>query len=234
MTKFKLLFNKDEETVWINDLAEQGWAMRSFFGGFYSFERCQPGEYIYQIDFADKFGHLSRDYRDFMEEMGVEIVCQWGFWVILRRHAQEGPFELYTDVESTMEHYRKIRTMFKVVTLFEIICFFVEMIAIFNGSVGILPAALIILALILVLMREISRINSILDELGKRQGQPAEGVGWRRRKPSLLLPAGMLLNAIALLISNVEIPGYDTVKHVLQVTAIVLMVVGIYRTAHRL
>lgn len=234
MTKFKLLFNKDEETVWINDLAAQGWAMRSFFGGFYSFERCQPGEYFYQIDFADKFGHLSRDYRDFMEEMGVEIVCQWGFWVILRRPAQEGPFELYTDVESTMEHYRKIRTMFKVVTAFEIICFFIQMTAVFNGSVGILPAALIILALILVLMREITRINSILDELGKRQGQPAEGVGWKRRRPSLLLPAGMFLNAIALLFSNVEVPGCEPVQRILQIAAIVLMVVGIYRTARRL
>lgn len=234
MTRFKLLFNKDEETVWINALAEQGWAMRSFFLGFYSFERCQPGEYLYQIDFVDKFGHLSRDYRGFMEEMGVEIVCQWGFWVILRRPAQEGPFELYTDVESTMEHYRKIRTMFKVVTLLEIICFFVQVIATFNGSVGLLPAALIMPALILVLMREITRINGILDELGQRQGQPAEGVGWRRRRPSLLLPAGMLLNAIALLISNTEMPGDDPARRVLQVAAIVLMVVGIYRTAHRL
>lgn len=233
MTKFKLLFNKDEETKWINDLAEQGWAMRSFFSGFYSFERCQPGEYLYQVDFADKFAHLSRDYRDFMEEMGVEIVCQWGFWVILRRHAQEGPFELYTDVESTIEHYRKIRNMFKVVTAFEIICFFVQMIAIFNGAVGILPAALIILALILVLMREITRINSILDELGQRQGQPAEGVGWRRRRPSLLIPAGMFLNAIALLIANTEIPFCEPVRRVLQIAAIVLMVVGIYRTARR-
>lgn len=234
MTKFKLLFNKDEETVWINDLAKQGWAMKSFFLGFYSFERCQPGEYLYQIDFADKFGHLSRDYRDFMEEMGVEIVCQWGFWVILRRHAQEGSFELYTDVESTMEHYRKIRTMFKAVTLIEIICFFVQVIAAFNGSVGLLSVALITLALILVLMREIARINSIRDELGHRQGPSAEGVGWRRRRPSMLLPAGMLLNAIALLISNTEMPGYDPVRRVLQVAAIVLMVAGIYRTAHRL
>ena len=233
MTKFKLLFNKDEETKWINDLAEQGWAMRSFFSGFYSFERCQPGEYLYQVDFADKFAHLSRDYRDFMEEMGVEIVCQWGFWVILRRHAQEGPFELYTDVESTIEHYRKIRNMFKIVTAFEIICFFVQMIAIFNGAVGILPAALIILALILVLMREITRINSILDKLGQRQGQPAEGVGWRRRRPSLLIPAGMFLNAIALLIANTEIPFCEPVRCVLQIAAMVLMVVGIYRTARR-
>lgn len=234
MTKFKLLFNKDEETVWINDLAGQGWAMRSFFLGFYSFERCQPGEYLYQIDFADKFGHLSRDYREFMEEMGVEIVCQWGFWVILRRHAQEGPFELYTDVESTIEHYRKIRTMFKAVTLIEIICFFVQLIATFSGSVGTLLMTLIILALILVLMREITRINSILDELEQRQGQPAEGVGWGRKRPSLLLLAGMLLNAIALLIANVEISVYEPVRRVLQIAAIVLMVVGIYRTARRL
>lgn len=233
MIKFRLYFDKDEETKWLNEMAEQGWAMEGFCLGFYTFDRCQPSEYLYQIDFADQFGHLSRNYREFMEEMSVEIVCQWGFWVILRKKSQEGPFELYTDVESAMEHYKKIRTMFKVVTIVEIICFFMEVIAALSGVVGALPLALMLLAFILVLMREISHINSILDELGKRMGRPSEGHGWRRRRPSLLLPAGMLLNAIALVLAHPQIPGSDPVKRILQITAIALMVAGIYRTARR-
>ena len=234
MIKFKLYLDKDEETRWLNAMAEQGWAVKRFFLGFYIFCRCKPGEYLYQIDFADQFGYLSQTYRDFMEEMGVEIVCQWGFWVILRRRVEEGPFELYSDVESAMNHYRKIRTMFKIVTAIEIMCFLVEIVVILEGAVNLLPLAMIIAAFILALVTEISRINDILAKLGERSGQPAEGSGWRRRRPSMFLPAGMLLNALALLLPRAgTFPWYNTVGRVLQIAAIVLMLLGIYRTARR-
>ena len=47
MIRFRLYFDKDAETKWLNEMAEQGWAMKSFFTGFYSFERCEPGQYMY-------------------------------------------------------------------------------------------------------------------------------------------------------------------------------------------
>ena len=50
MTKFRLYFDKDKETVWLNELAAKGYALISFFAGFYTFEKTEPGEYIYQID----------------------------------------------------------------------------------------------------------------------------------------------------------------------------------------
>ena len=54
----------------------------------------------------------------------MEIVVLWGFWIILRKRAEDGPFELYTDVDSKIEHYRKIRRMFKVVTVIELLALF--------------------------------------------------------------------------------------------------------------
>ena len=117
MIRFKLYYDKDKETVWLNQMASEGWALKSFFAGFYKFEPCRKGEYIYQIDLGDTLYSVSDEYRELMGELGVEIVVLWGYWIILRKRAADGPFELYTDVESKIEHYRKIRRMFKAVTI---------------------------------------------------------------------------------------------------------------------
>ncbi|MCR5753381.1 MAG: DUF2812 domain-containing protein, partial [Acetatifactor sp.] len=128
MIKFRLYFDKDEEVSWLNKMSKEGWAMTGFFAGFYSFEQCEKGKYEYQVDFGERFGSVSNDYRDFMQEAGIEILQNWGYWIILRRLASEKPFELYTDVESAIEHYSKIRMMFKVAFLFELACALVEFI----------------------------------------------------------------------------------------------------------
>ena len=78
MIKFRLYYDKDKETVWLNDMVASGYSMTGFFAGFYTFEKCEPGEYIYQIDFSDKFSSVTNDYREFMEETGIEIIQTWG------------------------------------------------------------------------------------------------------------------------------------------------------------
>lgn len=115
MIRFKFTYDKDEEQEWLNDYCRQGWAMTGFFMGVVTFAPCRPGEFIYQIDllpgkgiWADKY----EDYVIFMHEMGVEVLQRWGRWVYLRRRAEDGPFEVYTDLESQIELYRRIRRMF--------------------------------------------------------------------------------------------------------------------------
>lgn len=116
MIRWKFTFDKDEEQDWLNDYARQGWAMVSFFVGLVAFVPCRPGEYIYQIDLLPGRGVLAADnYEDyvvFMSEMGVEVLQRWGRWVYLRKRAQDGPFEVYTDASSRIALYRRIRGMF--------------------------------------------------------------------------------------------------------------------------
>ena len=68
MIRFRLYFDKDKETAWLNEMAAQGWAVKSFFAGFFQFEACEKGEYVYQIDFGSCFFSASEDYREFMRE----------------------------------------------------------------------------------------------------------------------------------------------------------------------
>lgn len=71
MIKFRLYYDKDAETKWLNEMAEQGWAMKSFFAGFYSFERCEPGQYMYQVDFGNRF---------FLSVKSIENLCRRLEW----------------------------------------------------------------------------------------------------------------------------------------------------------
>ena len=70
MVRFRLYANKDEETAYLNEMAARGYAMTGFFAGFYSFEKCRPGEFIYQVDITEGWFRVSSDYREFMQEMG--------------------------------------------------------------------------------------------------------------------------------------------------------------------
>lgn len=178
MVKFRMYLDKDAETVWLNELAAQGLAMTGFFAGFYWFEKCEPGKYTYQVDFSDKPFRVSEDYREFMQEMGVEIIQTWGYWVILRRLTDKGEFKLYTDVESSIEHYSKIQKMFKVTTIIEIICFFMEMFAAVAGNSWAYTFMFVIGAIIVVLINAVLKTGQIIDELRERKGEQPSKKMW--------------------------------------------------------
>lgn len=234
MVRFKLTVNKDKETDYLNEMAEKGYSMTGFFAGFYSFEECRPGEYLYQVDISEGMFRVSNDYREFMQEMGVEIVCLWGMWVVLRKKAADGPFVLYTDVESSIEHYEKIRKMFKVVVCIEIICLIMELICVAGGtdweSVMLrLASSSILGALVVVLMREVARVNGILAQLRERIGQEDPGGFRGRGKISIFLSIGLLFNGIGYMIPETAI-FYEPVRRGFQIAALIFIVAGMIAT----
>lgn len=223
MKKFRLYFDKDKETEWINNLAKEGYALTKFFAGLYTFEKCEPGEYIYQIDLGNKMFAVQEGYKEFMEENDVEIVQTWGMWIFLRKKAQKGDFVLYTDVDSSIEHYTKIRNMFKVVTILELLCFMLEFVCYMQGADFGLWGMLLIAILIIGLLNAIVKTNQTIAELKERKGIPYEK---NFAKQSPVLVAGLLLNCAAM-----GIP--ETVNHYItlsvRIFAIILMLIGIYQ-----
>ncbi|MDK2867087.1 MAG: hypothetical protein PWP51_2453 [Clostridiales bacterium] len=170
MIKFRLYFDKDLETEWLNEMAAKGYAMTGFFAGFYMFENCEPGKYIYQVDLGNRFFSVSNDYREFMNDTGVEIVQTWGLWIILRRLSSAGKFELYTDVDSSIAHYTKIRRMFIVVLAIEICCFFIEL---FGAMAGIHFAQVFLFLLIFIVaafVNIILKTSQTIAKLEERKG----------------------------------------------------------------
>ena len=228
MIKFKLYFDKDKETQWLNEMSQKGWAMTGFFAGFYRFEPCEKGKYSYQIDFGNEFFSVSDDYREFMSDSDIEIIQSWGFWVFLRKLSSEGEFQLYTDVDSQIEHYKKIRNMFKAVTVIELICLFIEL---FSASMTNSPLlwsfVFLILAIIIAFFNITNRTNDIIHELTERKTGIEEP---RSRSISIFLIIGLLLNSCVLMMRD-SIPSYIVCP--LQLIVIVLMLVGVYQTSRK-
>ena len=228
MIKFKLYFDKDKETQWLNEMSQKGWAMTGFFAGFYRFEPCEKGKYTYQIDFGNEFFSVSDDYREFMSDSDIEIIQSWGFWVFLRKLSSKGEFQLYTDVDSQIEHYKKIRNMFKAVTVIELICLFIEL---FSASMTNSPLlwsfVFLILAIIIAFFNITNRTNDIIHELTERKTGIEEP---RSRSISIFLIIGLLLNSCVLMMKD-SIPSYIVCP--LQLIVIVLMLVGVYQTARK-
>lgn len=233
MKKFRLYFDTDKEAIWLNQMAEAGYALNGYFFGVYTFEKCEPGKYVYQIDYTEGMFRVENAYRDFMNEMGVEIIALWGPWVYLRKYASEGPFELYSDVESRVAHYEKIRGIYKAVAIVELLGVFLEMLAGINGFALGWMFACILAALAIAFIRQCFNISAILADLKSRLGEAEENMylNMRKKRPSLLLSVGFLLNAIGFLPMTAE---FDALKGFLQGMAIVFLLAGTVFTVRNL
>ncbi len=151
MIKFCLYFDKDITENWLNNMCGQGWAMKKFFLGFCTFEPCEKGEYTYRVDLLQNWKGNKDDYVSFMEESGVEYAGQWYRWVWLRKKAADGIFELYSDAESLIQQYMRIKRFFIIGFILEMLCGMVEVSSFstgINGKNAIAAVFIFLLAII--------------------------------------------------------------------------------------
>ncbi|UWG96635.1 DUF2812 domain-containing protein [Dehalobacter sp. DCM] len=170
MLKFRLYYDKDAEQDWLQKMCLEGWALKQFFLGFYTFVPCEPGEYNYQIDILDNWHGDKTDYATFMEEAGVEVVGQWWRWVFLRKKAADGPFEMYTDAQSKIAQYRKIKRFFTVFLVIETICFLMELMAAMETGEVVIGALTVLLGIItLALLRIVWKCQWKIEQLRREE-----------------------------------------------------------------
>jgi len=108
-----------ENEEWLNEMVEDGHAMNDcspgIFTDVYSFEKCQPGEYIYRVIMLDhNVKHVkSMRYLRFLREGGVEHIGSHGNAVYLRKKADSGPFDIFTDRDSRLKYHKKMVRFYK-------------------------------------------------------------------------------------------------------------------------
>ncbi|MBQ1386100.1 MAG: DUF2812 domain-containing protein [Erysipelotrichales bacterium] len=95
-------FEKEEE--WLNEMALSGWALVSVGFCRYTFERTEPGEYIIRLEMHKH----DPSYLAFMEETNAEYVGRVFQWIYFRRKSEYGPFDIFSDIDSKIEHLRNI------------------------------------------------------------------------------------------------------------------------------
>ncbi|OEH85072.1 hypothetical protein BHU72_05530 [Desulfuribacillus stibiiarsenatis] len=108
----KLFINFEKEEKWLNQMAAKGLFLIDYSFGRYVFDKGLPGEYSYRIELLDQLPSSveSRAYLEFMESAGVECVATYFRWVYFRKSSKEGPFDLYSDYDSKIKHYKKVAT----------------------------------------------------------------------------------------------------------------------------
>ena len=232
MTVFRMYMDKDKETEWLNRMAQDGYAMVSFFCGFYKFVPCEKGEWQYQIDIGHGFFNVKKNYSEFMEEMDIEIVQSWGPWVIMRRKTRDCEFSLYSDIDSRTAQYKKILLMYKIAIVIEIMILIFDLYCAFKGIAWAWPCSCVIAAIVFAFINMIIRTKNTITDLEEQKGEPQMSARGRNISPAI--PAGFLINAINLLSSN--IPGItfpNPVRVVLLGFSVGLIIYGAAVTAIR-
>ena len=176
------------------------------------------------ISIGDTLYSVSDEYRELMGELGVEIIVLWGYWIILRKRAADGPFELYTDVDSELEHYRKIRRMFKGATIIELIAFFIEIFGGLEGNGFAWVFALLIGVFVIACVNAVLRTNEVIARLEEQKsGIVAEKKGGNTLA-LIIIAIGLLANSFMLLLEGFVSPFISYPVHIF---AVVMMAAGI-------
>ena len=107
---FRLFYDFEKAEIWLNEKARRGWMADSFAMGVFKFSEGTPGEYIYRVELLPHWAAsaANQPYLRFLEGTGVEVVSKWVKWVMFRRKACEGAFDVYTDNDSRIRHYRGV------------------------------------------------------------------------------------------------------------------------------
>lgn len=115
-------FDKEEE--WLNELSEKGLQLTDVKAIRYKFEEGKPNEYTYRIEMLDEFpsNKKSRDYIRFLEETGVEMIGCYLRWIYLRKKKSDGDFDLFSDLDSRINHLTKILYLLAILMPLELFC----------------------------------------------------------------------------------------------------------------
>jgi len=113
---YKLFFawDYDKEEKWLNEMSKKG--LQLVHPGFlrYVFEENTKDQYVYRLELLNNLpSHPeSESYIRFLEDTGAEYVGSLHRWAYFRKNAADGEFELYSDIDSKIRHYKRILFLF--------------------------------------------------------------------------------------------------------------------------
>ena len=152
--KWYWVWDFEKEERWLNQMAMEGWVLAEVGFANYTFERCEPGDYIIRLQMHNP----DDEYLAFLEELGAEYIGRVFQWIYLRRKAEEGPFELFSDTQSKLEHLNWIARMLLPIGLANLL---IGVVNSFNGS----PIGAVNVALATLIMYGLGRIHGKIENL---------------------------------------------------------------------
>ena len=107
VTKWYWVWDYEKEELWLNAMAQEGWALQRVGFATYYFEKTELGEYIVRLECRKK----DEGYVSFVTDMGAEYIGRIAMWVYFRRKSELGEFELNSDLDSRIDQLTKIGRM---------------------------------------------------------------------------------------------------------------------------
>ncbi len=142
--KWYWVWDFDKEERWLNEMAMKGWILVEVGFCRYVFEKGEPGSYIVRLQMHNP----DAEYLDFLEELGAVYIGRVVKWIYFRRSAEMGPFELFSDIQSRLDHLNWIGRMLLVIGMANLL---IGVVNCFNyspvGAINILCATLLMYAL---------------------------------------------------------------------------------------
>ena len=111
--KWIWIWEFDKEERWLNTMAQQGWVLDKLGFCRYEFVRCEPGAYTVRLEMREH----DEAYLSFMADTGAEYVGRMMKWIYFRKKTEDGPFELFSDLESRISYLDKMCRMLRGVGL---------------------------------------------------------------------------------------------------------------------
>ncbi len=117
----KAYWDYEKEEKWLNEMSAKGMALTDYAWCRYVFEETSNNQYTYRIELLNNMPTHPESiaYLRFLEEGGVECIATNMRWVYLRKKTLEGSFDLYTDIDSKIKHYKRINTLWNTLMFVE-------------------------------------------------------------------------------------------------------------------
>jgi hypothetical protein len=136
-TKYKVFFAWDfeKEEKWLNEMSVKGMNLIGVGAFKYVFEEGNPGDYVYRIELLDEWpSHPeSMAYIHFLEDTGAEHIGSVLRWVYLRKKANMQAFDLFSDIDSRINHLKKVLWTLACVIPIEIAAILMNIPNVING-----------------------------------------------------------------------------------------------------
>ncbi|MBP1574433.1 MAG: DUF2812 domain-containing protein [Oscillospiraceae bacterium] len=167
--KFFWAWEYEKEEKWLNEMAAKGLALVDYSFCRYSFEPCEPGEYSFKIQLLEHNPNHpeSEQYIRFMEETGAEQVASYLNWVYFRKKTSEGPFEIFSDIESKMNHLILVKKLLLPIGILNISVAFMNFVNLGFNAPHFLWAPFINVACAVLIFAGLSGINKKIKALKK-------------------------------------------------------------------
>jgi hypothetical protein len=98
-----------EEEIWLGLQHREGWKLVKTDGRHFEFEKCEPEDWVYQLDFK-KNGVAEEDYIQIFIDSGWEFVQQYAKWFIFRKKKTDidADITIFSDNASKIEMCQRV------------------------------------------------------------------------------------------------------------------------------